>query len=129
MKIQFNKIYFVWATILFMIEVGIALFFHDEWIRPLFGDFLVVIFLYCLLRSFIEIDLKVAIGAVLLFSYLIEFFQYLNYVEVLGLSHNRLAATVMGTYFSWADIWMYTFGLVLVFIIEKLLKKRKTLHG
>lgn len=126
MKIQFNIIYFTWAVVLFLIEVGIALFVHDEWIRPFFGDFLVVILLYCSLRSFFAISLKTAIVIVLFTSYLIEILQYFNYVERLGLTNNKLAAVVLGTYFSWADLLMYTLGLLPVVLIENIIKKKKT---
>jgi len=48
----FRKTYFVAALLLFAAEVCIALFFHDRFIRPYFGDFLVVILIYCFLKSF-----------------------------------------------------------------------------
>ena len=39
---HFNKIYFRLTVILFLIEVAIALFIKDRFIRPYLGDVLVV---------------------------------------------------------------------------------------
>ena len=47
MKLRWNALYFFLAILLLMIEIVIALFVHDELIRPIGGDFLVVVFLSC----------------------------------------------------------------------------------
>jgi uncharacterized membrane protein len=41
---RFHKTYFLLAVLLFVIELLIALYLHDRFIRPHVGDFLVVIF-------------------------------------------------------------------------------------
>ena len=41
--LRFNKTYFLLTILLFCTEVIIALFVHDNFIRPYFGDVLVVI--------------------------------------------------------------------------------------
>jgi len=116
--ISFNPRYFTIAFTLLIIEVLIALFVHDSFIRPYFGDFLVVILMYCAVRSFIKASpLKIAIG-VLLFSYLIETLQYFSIVDRLGLTKNVLARTVIGYGFEWWDILAYTIGIILVLAIE-----------
>lgn len=114
-----NLKFFLAAIILFIIEVLIALFVHDNFIRPYVGDFLVVILIYCAVRTFINASpLKVAIG-VLLFSYLIETLQYFHIVDRLGLSQNVVARTVIGYGFEWWDILAYTLGIITVLFIEK----------
>src|SRR4029079_5344553 len=78
--LTFNFRYFLFALILFLVEVFIALYVHDGFIRPYVGDYLVVMLIYCAARTFIKIStVKLAI-AVLLFSYLIEVLQFFNLV-------------------------------------------------
>ena len=114
----FNFRYFLFAVILFVVEVLIALFVRDSFIRPYFGDYLVVILIYCAVRTFINASpLKVAIG-VLLFSYLIEVLQYFNIVDRLGLADNVIARTVIGYGFAWWDILAYSLGIATVLILE-----------
>lgn len=92
----------------------------DAIIRPYGGDFLVVILIYCFVRTFFDTPvLRTAIG-VLLFSYFIEITQYFHLVNLLGLQDCKIARIVMGTYFSFVDMLAYTLGILLVLIIEKL---------
>ncbi len=112
--------YLLATIILFVIEVCIAIYVHDKIIRPYIGDVLVVILIYCFIKSIFNMPvLKAAIG-VLIFSFAIEFLQYLNFVNWLGLSHNRLANIVIGNSFSWIDMLCYVVGISVVLIIEKL---------
>jgi hypothetical protein len=115
----FRKIYFVFFIILFIIEVLIALYAHDNFVRPYIGDVLVVILLYCFVKSFIKLPVTpVAIG-VLIFSFLIEILQYCNIVDRLGLGHSKLARTVIGTSFAWEDIWAYIAGFIVILVAER----------
>jgi hypothetical protein len=117
--LTFSFRYFLFAVILFIIELLIALFVRDRFIRPYFGDYLVVILIYCAVRTFVEVSpLKIAIG-VLLFSYTIESLQYFNIVDRLGLSHNLIAKTVIGYGFEWWDLLAYSLGIVTVLIVER----------
>jgi len=119
MKLHFSPGYFALTVLIFVTEVFIAAFLHDEFIRPYAGDFLVVILLYCFVRSFVQAPVvPVALG-VLLFSYLIETLQYFNLVKLLGLEHSRIANIVIGNYFTWVDIIAYTLGIGFVILIEK----------
>jgi hypothetical protein len=117
--LTFDKKYFLFAVVLFIIEVLIAVFIRDGIIRPYVGDFLVVILIYCAVRTFLRaLPLKVAIG-VLLFSYIIEGFQYLKIVEVLGLQNNEVAKTIIGYGFDWIDLVAYTSGGATILLLEK----------
>ncbi|MEO6636644.1 MAG: DUF2809 domain-containing protein [Ginsengibacter sp.] len=121
---HFNKSYFIIASIIFFTEIIIALYVHDNFIRPYFGDFLVVILIYCFLKSFFEIRvLPLAIG-VLLFSYVIETLQYYKLVDRLGLQHSKLARIIIGTSFEWIDIISYTAGIAVVILLERLLTNK-----
>jgi hypothetical protein len=115
---QFNKRYFLLALLLFVVEVLIALYVHDAIVRPYIGDVLVVILLYCFVRSFFRTSVVQTAIAVLLFSYLIETLQYFQIGHRLGLEHSPVAMTIIGNYFQWIDLVAYTFGIAIVLFIE-----------
>lgn len=121
----FKKSYFIAAVIIFAIEVFIALYIQDRIIRPYVGDFLVVILMYCFLRSFLNVPVVTTAIGVLLFSYLIELLQYLNIINTLGLENSRIVNLVLGNYFEWIDMLAYTLGIVTVMICEKLVFKNR----
>ena len=117
-RFTFRARYFIIALVLFITEVLIALYVHDEIIRPYIGDFLVVILLYCFVKSFVNIPVKPAAINVLLFSFLIETGQYFHLLSLLGLEHSNLAKVVLGNSFAWTDLLMYVLGIVVVMMIE-----------
>jgi len=116
--ICFNKGYFVLAFALLATEIVIALYVHDAYIRPYGGDFLVVIFIYCLVKSFINTAVPATALGVLVFSYLVETLQYFRFIYWLGWEKSTLARVIIGTQFTWTDIGMYTLGIALVLVVE-----------
>ena len=122
---QFNRNYFGFTVLLFLTEITIALYVHDNFIRPYFGDFLVVILLYCFLMSFLKISIWVAAALVLVFSFAIETAQYFNIVEKLGLQSNKIVKVVLGNSFAWMDLLTYTLGILAVISMEKILFQTK----
>ena len=121
--IRFQQRYFALALQLFLAEVVIAVFIDDQFIRPYLGDFLVDIFLYCLVRSFFKARIMTVLTGVLLFSYLVEALQYFQLVQLLGLSEVGVAKVVLGTSFEWADLVAYTLGAFCVIFGELKLRK------
>jgi hypothetical protein len=117
--LNFNKNYFGLAVLIFTIEVLIALFVRDHFVRPYFGDVLVVILIYCFIKSFLRLPVFPVAIVVLIFSFTIEFLQYLNIVEKLGLEKSTIARTVIGTLFEWVDLLAYIVGIVIVLAVEK----------
>jgi hypothetical protein len=106
-------------VLIFSIEVLIAMFLHDGIIRPYIGDLLVVMLIYCFVRSFFKLSvLNAAIGTVI-FAYLVEFLQYLNLIQILGLQKSKVANLVLGNFFEWIDMLAYTLGIALVLVVEK----------
>lgn len=100
--------------LLLAVEVFIALFVRDRLVRPLVGDMLVVILLYCLLQAvFLLPPARAALG-VFLFACLIETLQAVNYAAWLGVDHIGWARVVLGTTFSWMDLVAYTVGCALL---------------
>lgn len=117
--IRFDKYYFGLAVLVFLIELLIALYVHDQFVRPYLGDVLVVMLIYCFIKAFFRLPVLTAAGIVLMFSFTIELLQYLNVVEVLGLERSRVARIVIGTSFSWADLVMYAAGAGIIMLVEK----------
>ena len=115
----FNRKFFLLTIFLFIIELLIALYVRDSFVRPYLGDFLVVILLCCAVRTVLNAAVwKVALS-VLLFAYLIETLQYFQLLSKLGLQNNGLAKMVMGYAFEWGDVIAYTLGIVAVLVFEK----------
>lgn len=117
--LRFDKKSFFIASIIFIIEVIIALYIRDKIIRPFVGDILVVIFIYYFIKAFINIKpLYIAIFT-LLFSFVVEILQYFNFITLIGLEHHKIAKIIFGTSFSWIDLLCYLIGFILLFFIDK----------
>jgi ABC-type Fe3+-siderophore transport system permease subunit len=114
----FNKKYFYFTLLLFLIEICIAVFINDTFIRPFIGDVLVVILIYCFVRAFWNIQSSIIALSVLAFSYIIEILQYFNFVKKLGLQNNKILAVALGSTFDWKDIIAYTIGIIVVLWLE-----------
>ena len=126
MKFYFNKKYFLFFILLFLTETLIAIYVHDSFIRPYFGDVLVVILIYCFVLSFLKVSKIVTGICVLLFAFVIELTQYFNLVTHLGLQEYKLANVVMGNSFAVEDLVCYVFGIGFVILIEMLFQKQKS---
>ena len=118
MKLHFHKRYFILTLILLLVEVLIAAYVHDDIVRPYIGDLLVVVLLYCFVRSFLTAPVLPVALCVLAFAFCIEAGQYFHFVSLLGLDHSALANVVLGNSFAWMDLVMYTAGIICVLIVE-----------
>lgn len=109
---------------LFAIEVLIALFVHDKFIRPHIGDVLVVILIYFFIRIIIPDKMRLLPLYVFAFACFTEFMQYIHIVELLGLQNNTFMRVVIGTVFDWDDIISYAVGCFLLGIYEIIITRR-----
>jgi len=113
-----NKTYLALTLVLFAIEALIAIYLKTGFIRHTFGDFLVVILLYCFFKSSIKgHPFKIAL-TVLLIAFIVEFLQLTNYLEYFNLHDNYLATLILGSTFQISDLVAYTLGIITVIIIE-----------
>lgn len=105
------------AITLFFLEVIIATQLNSyHFTRAYFGDFLVVILLYCAAKAVYNFDPKrLAIG-IFAFSAIIEVAQYFGIADVLQLS--GWARVVVGTSFSFHDLLMYAAGCGVVYWLD-----------
>ncbi len=115
---NFNR-YFIIFLILFFIEVNIAYFLKTGFIRHTFGDYLVVILIYCFIKSFLNMKPFSAAIGVLLFAFSIELLQLVSILEVLNLQNNSIAKLILGNTFQISDLIAYTFGIISVLFIER----------
>ena len=116
MKIKFNKNYFFVAIFLFLLEACIL--FNKGFIRHTLGDFLIVIFIYCLLKSFISVSYLKAALFVFLFSFTIELIQLTSFLTYFKLENSKIAKTIFGNTFSFQDLIAYSLGIGFVLIVE-----------
>lgn len=121
-QFTFKPVYFTLFLLLLFIETLIAFFVHDAFVRPYIGDFLVVIMIYCFLRSFVRIPVLKAATVVLVFAFAVETMQCFRVLEKTTLIKSAVARVIAGTNFEWFDILAYTAGIILVLILENSVK-------
>ena len=124
---KFHRVYFLLAILLLVIEILIAKFAHDRFIRPYMGDVLVVMLLYCFARSFLQVPFMATSIVVLIISFLVEILQYFHFIEWIQLEKSALARIVLGTSFAWADLVAYTSGIGIVIALEMIFTQKKYL--
>lgn len=124
--LTFNKTYFFTFLILLATEILIAVYLKSGFIRLTFGDYLVVILMYCFIKSFIKHHWKAIAIGVLLFAYSVEGLQAFNLLKLLNLQGNKLANIILGSTFSITDLVAYTFGFITIIFVEIKLFKNGT---
>ncbi len=122
--LQFNYRYFFITVLIFCVEVFIALFVKDTFIRPFLGDVIVVWFVYYFIKTFVNLKPIYIAVFTLLFSFAVEIGQYFNLVNILGLQDYKWARIVIGTSFSWWDVLCYVIGFAFLFVLDKDLRKK-----
>ncbi|RLK06697.1 ribosomal maturation YjgA family protein [Tenacibaculum discolor] len=116
---KFNLKNFLVFAFLLLLEIAIAQ--TSGFIRHTFGDFLVVILLFYLVKAFFNLSNKTVGISVLMFAYNVEFLQLTPLLEFLGLENNRLAIIIFGATFSIGDLIAYTLGVGTILLLEKIL--------
>lgn len=110
------------SVVLFCYEAYLALYAHDAFFRPFFGDFIAVIFAYTFFKSFFyltnQYDTKLAAVA-LGVAYFLEFLQKIHFLEKTGLIKYKIMSMLIGSAFSWLDIIAYTLGYLSIIIFLK----------
>ena len=76
--------YIISFLVIFCIEVLIALYVRDNFVRPYIGDVLVVVLVYSFVRIFLPTGIPRMPFYVFLFACFIEVMQYFQLVETLG---------------------------------------------
>ena len=122
------KINYKYASIfiiLLIVEICIALFIHDNIIRPFVGDALVVVLIYFFIRSFISKHIRFLPVYIFLFACLIEVGQYFNLVSLLHMQNIKVVKIILGSTFDFNDIFCYFIGTILILAYEVISEKIK----
>lgn len=109
---------------LFFVEVLIALYVHDDFVRPYVGDMIVTVVVWAFARIVFPDRFKLMSLYVMIFAILVEVGQYFNYVDLLGIT-NPILVTMMGTSFAWADIACYAVGCVVAAVADYIIFRKK----
>ncbi len=100
------------------IELSIASFMKDSFVRPILGDFFVVILLYAIIRAATSIHPNKVAISVLIFAYLIELSQWLHLIDILGIKRNFYTDLILGSSFDWKDLLAYALGITVVYMMD-----------
>lgn len=112
--------YAVAFLILLMVEIAIAIYVHDDFIRPYVGDVLVVGVVYFFVRIFVPDKVKLMPLYVFIFAALVEVLQYFQLISLLGLKENTFARILIGSTFDVKDLFCYFIGFIIILVLELL---------
>ncbi len=115
--------YLIIFLIILLIEVFIALFVHDNIIRPYIGDVLVVFVVYSAVRVAFPRKFKYLSIYTFIFAVSVELLQLINIVQILGFENNRFISVLVGSVFDIKDIICYGIGCLILFIYERFFEK------
>ena len=121
-------VYILLFLILLTVEFCIAVYIHDDFIRPYVGDVLVTILLCCLFRSIFPEKLPRLPLYVLLFCIFVEIFQLFHIVERFEIK-SGIIHLLLGSTFDWKDIICYAIGCVLFYAAEAALIKSRMIRS
>lgn len=111
MKAKQRMLYAVLFSIIMLIEIYIALFVRDDFIRPYIGDMLVTALICCFCRVLIPQGARSILPIyVFVFAAIIEICQYVDLVKLLGLDGSLFTSVVFGRTFSVYDLLCYAVG-------------------
>lgn len=118
-------IYAIVTFCLIVIEVLIAIFIHDKFIRPYIGDVIVVVVIYTFIRIFIPEKCHLLPLWVFIFAAGVEVLQLFHIVDLLGLGSIRFFRILLGSVFDLHDILCYAVGCMLLGVYEIIIYKSK----
>lgn len=114
---------------LFAVEVAIALFAHDGFVRPYFGDVLVVLLVHQSVLAVLDLPSSATAAGTLVFAYAVEGAQYAGVGDLLD--GHPIVQTVVGTTFQAGDLIAYAVGALIAAIVGggKLWRTAAAQHG
>ena len=104
--------------IILAIEIMIAVFAKDNFIRSYLGDVLVVALIYTFVKTFVRSEIKLLPLYIFIFAVLVEIGQYFHLIELLGLEDYTIARIIIGTTFDVKDILCYFVGCTGIWLFE-----------
>lgn len=119
-SINQRAVYALSFFVILIIEILIALYVRDSFIRPYGGDILVTILICCFMRMIFPEKIPLLPVWVFLFAVFVEVLQYFDIVSLLGLGDIKFFVVLIGNSFSFADIICYAIGCMLFYLREKM---------
>lgn len=101
-----------------IIEVLIALFVRDKFIRPYMGDVLVIPLIYFFVRFLFGRKVKLLPLYIFIFAVAVELLQYIDILSILNLGHIGWLRIVAGGTFDYKDILCYFAGSCVSYAID-----------
>ncbi|GLR06585.1 hypothetical protein GCM10007906_41730 [Vibrio hyugaensis] len=107
------------SLVCFIALVVIALYVRDSFIRPTFGDALVVVWLYYFLASLFSMPVHWLASLVVLIAFAVELGQLVQVAAWLGIEPSSPLTVILGATFDWKDLLAYCIGGLLCWWMEK----------
>lgn len=126
---KINTKYIIVFILLLLVEIFIALYVRDAFVRPYLGDSIAIAFVYGFIMIFVKkshhFKPKVIVASIsLLIGILVEALQATSFLEVTGLGSIKWLRIILGSSFSWADMVAYLGGFIAVILIEWFIYKK-----
>ena len=112
--------YASWFLGLLILEVCIALFVHDRFVRPYIGDVLVVMVVYAAVRVVFPEGCRMLPLYVFLFAAGVELLQLFGVAELPVVRSSTFLRILIGTTFDFSDILCYAVGCAILGCIQKI---------
>ncbi len=112
--------YIVISLITFIIGISIFKFATPiPFLRHSLGDFIVVMFMYAVVKSFIpDVSSLKLVLSILIFSIGIEVLQFFHFPQLFGTDKDWVKL-ILGSNFQWTDILAYFFGIISIYWLDK----------
>jgi len=106
------------TLVVLILEILIAAYVHDSFVRPHLGDSIAVVLVYLALRTTTRLPVRPAAIIALLIACLIEIGQWFDILGRTGLDRFPVARIVLGTGFDPTDFLAYAGGAAFVMLVE-----------
>lgn len=110
--------YAIITIVLLLIEILIALYAHDAFVRPYLGDVIVVVVIYTFIRILVPERCPLLPLWVFVFAAGVEVLQLIHIVDLLGLGNISFFRILIGSVFDVKDIICYAVGCALLGVYE-----------
>jgi hypothetical protein len=122
--VRFSPGHAVAALMLLVVELLIALFVKDAFVRPYLGDVLAVILVFMAIRAVFSAGPWTAAAIALLVAVVIELGQLIGILDLLGLAHHQWLRVVFGTGFDLKDLLAYAIGALIAVGVDRKMMTR-----
>ena len=124
MKRKIRIIYAVLFVLLMLIEIYIAAFVTNVFVRSYLGDVFITLLICFFVQAVIPKKISLLPIWVFLFALAVEIGQYFDVVKLLGLDDYKLISVWFGRCYSFYDVICYAVGCLIFVVVDFLFLKR-----